>query len=96
MIFSGKPEGRVVAGNAKIHSDSSVVKSLAVRLGNDGAQGFGFIRTDEGDEYYFSRDNVASTPFEHLQTGTTVRFIPEVGGEGLQAKRVTLGKHSFL
>ena len=62
----------------------------------DGAQGFGFIRTDEGDEYYFSRDNVASTPFEHLQTGTTVRFIPEVGGEGLQAKRVTLGKHGFL
>ncbi len=62
----------------------------------DGAQGFGFIRTDEGDEYYFSRDNVASIPFEHLQTGTTVRFIPEVGGEGLQAKRVTLGKHGFL
>jgi ribosomal subunit interface protein len=64
-----------------------------VRL--DDAGGFGFIRTPEGDEYYFSRDNVAGTPFEHLQTGSAVQFIPEVGGEGLQAKRVSLGKHGM-
>lgn len=62
-----------------------------VRL--DEAGGFGFIRTPAGDEYYFSRDNLADTPFEHLQTGAAVQFLPEVGGEGLQAKRVSLGKH---
>lgn len=64
-----------------------------VRL--DDAGGFGFIRTPAGDEYYFSRDNVAGTPFEHVQTGSTVQFIPEVGGDGLQAKRVSLGKHGM-
>lgn len=64
-----------------------------VRLDGDG--GFGFIRTPEGDEYYFGRDNVAGTPFENLQTGSAVQFIPEVGGEGLQARRVSLGKHSM-
>lgn len=63
-----------------------------VRL--DQAGGFGFIRTPAGDEYYFSRDNLADTPFEHLQSGAAVQFIPEAGGEGLQAKRVSLGKHS--
>lgn len=62
-----------------------------VRLDDQG--GFGFIRTPAGDEYYFSRDNLASTPFEHIQMGNTVQFIPELGGEGLQARRVSLGKH---
>ncbi len=64
-----------------------------VRLDDKG--GFGFIRTLVGDEYYFSRDNVASTPFEHVQMGSTVQFIPESGGDGLQAKRVSLGKHGI-
>ena len=64
-----------------------------VRL--DEAGGFGFIRTAGGDEYYFSRDNVAGTPFEHVQEGSAVQFIPEAGDEGLQAKRVSLGKHGM-
>lgn len=63
-----------------------------VRL--DEKEGFGFIRTPAGDEYYFNRDNVAGTPFEHVRSGSAVQFIPEVGGDGLQAKRVSLGKHA--
>lgn len=62
-----------------------------VRLNTAG--GFGFIRTPNGEEYYFSRDNVAGMSFEHMQTGSAVQFIPEAGGEGLQAKRVSVGKH---
>jgi ribosomal subunit interface protein len=62
-----------------------------VRL-ND-AEGFGFIRTPDGNEYYFGRDNLASGRFETLQVGTAVQFIAEVAAEGLQAKRVSLGKH---
>ncbi len=61
----------------------------------DDLKGFGFIRTAAGDEYYFGRDNVAGMPFEHLQTGSEVQFIPDLGGEGLQAKRVSVGKHSM-
>lgn len=64
-----------------------------VRLDDEG--GFGFIRTPAGDEYYFSRDNVAGTPFEHVQTGSTVQFISESSGQHLQAKRVSLGKHGM-
>ena len=64
-----------------------------VRLDDSGS--FGFIRTPAGDEYYFSRDNVAGTPFEHVQEGSAVQFIPELGGDGLQAKRVSLGKHGM-
>jgi ribosome-associated translation inhibitor RaiA/cold shock CspA family protein len=64
-----------------------------VRL--DGDAGYGFIRTPDGNEYYFSRENLANTPYEHIQTGTSVQFLPEVAGEGLQAKRVSVGKHAM-
>jgi cold shock CspA family protein len=55
----------------------------------DAEQGIGFIATEDGREYYFSRDNVVTPPFEHLAVGTPVHFIEEVAGEGLQAKRVS-------
>jgi ribosomal subunit interface protein len=59
----------------------------------DAAEGFGFIRTPDGQEYWFGRDNLASGRFEQLQPGTAVRFITELAAEGPQAKRVSLGKH---
>lgn len=64
-----------------------------VRLDNEG--GFGFILTPAGDEYYFCRDNVAGTPFENVIAGSTVQFISEGLGNGMQAKRVSLGKHGM-
>lgn len=64
-----------------------------VRLDDQG--GFGFIQTPADDEYYFSRDNVAGTPFEHVQIGSTVQFIPDVDGDRLHATRVSLGKHGM-
>ncbi len=64
-----------------------------VRLDEQG--GFGFIQTPAGDEYYFSRDNVAGMPFEHVQIGNSVQFIPEVDGDRLHATRVSLGKHGM-
>jgi ribosome-associated translation inhibitor RaiA/cold shock CspA family protein len=61
----------------------------------DAAAGIGFIATDDGREYYFSRDNLVTPTFEHLAVGTPVRFIEERAGEGLQAKRVSAhGKRS--
>lgn len=59
----------------------------------DDVSGTGFIRTPDGDEYYFSRENLADTPFEHVQPGSTVQFIADVGKQGLQAKRISLGRH---
>lgn len=64
-----------------------------VRLANEGA--YGFILGTDGNEYYFSRENMAGTPFEHIQEGTQVQFIAEPAAEGMQAKRVSVGKHNF-
>ena len=55
----------------------------------DVAQGFGFIVTPDGREFYFSRDNVVTPSFENLSAGTVVHFIEDGGGEGPQAKRVS-------
>lgn len=62
-----------------------------VRLDAEG--GFGFIRTPDGEEYYFGRDNVADGRFDRVEVGTAVQFIAEPAGEGMQAKRVSLGRH---
>lgn len=56
-------------------------------------EGFGFIRTPDGQEYYFGRANLASGRFEQLREGQPVQFIAEVADEGPQAKRVSIGKH---
>ena len=64
-----------------------------VRLDDDG--GFGFIRTSDGGEYYFDRDNLVNTRLEQLPIGSLVRFIAQAGAQGPQAKRVSLGKHRF-
>lgn len=72
-------------GDVKRHAPE--VAGRVARI--DAEQGFGFIVTDDGREYYFSRENVVTPPFENLAVGTPVHFIEEVAGEGLQAKRVS-------
>lgn len=56
-------------------------------------EGFGFIETASGDDYYFAAENVASPPFQQLVVGDEVQFLAEVADEGRQAKRVSVGKH---
>lgn len=58
-----------------------------------GDEGYGFIEMPDGEELYFSRDNVAHPDFDALEAGTEVQFIEEMGAEGPQAKRVSAGKH---
>jgi ribosomal subunit interface protein len=61
----------------------------------DAAEGFGFIITEDGRQFYFSSENVVTPRFEHLSVGTTVHFIEDAGGEGPQAKRVSAhGAHA--
>jgi ribosomal subunit interface protein len=67
------------------------LRGEVVRL--DDIEGFGFIRTPDGQEYWFGRDNLTSGRFETLQVGTAVTFIADMADEGLQAKRVSVGKH---
>lgn len=50
--------------------------------------GYGFIESADGREFYFHRYNVVHPDFEHLQEGALVHFIEEAGPEGLHANRV--------
>ena len=56
---------------------------------------FGFIESN-GVEYYFSPSNLAHSNFAKLDIGTEVTFLENVAAEGLQANRVTIGKHHGL
>ncbi len=80
---------REARGDVKAHAQTRYGR--VARL--DVEQGFGFIETEDGRDLYFSRENVLHPLFEHLQPGTEVQFIEEPAGEGMQAKRVSVGKH---
>lgn len=56
-------------------------------------EGYGFVETADGTELYFQRDNLAYPEFDQLEVGMEVEFLQQVAGEGLQAKRVTAGRH---
>lgn len=78
-------------GDEKRHAEP--LHGEVVRFDPEGQSGF--IRTPEGDEYWFGPENVADVPFEHVEVGTQVQFIPELAAQGRQAKRVSRGKHRF-
>jgi len=82
---------REARGDVKAHSPSC--HGTVARL--DTEDGFGFIQTEDGRELYFTRESVVHPLFEHLLEGTEVQFIEEPAGEGVQAKRVSAGKHGF-
>lgn len=80
---------RRTRGQEKLHPIP--LHGEVVRFGDDGH--CGFIRTPDGEEYWFDPGNVVGVPFEHLSLGTKVQFIPDVAAQGRQAKRVSTGKH---
>jgi ribosomal subunit interface protein len=45
-------------------------------------EGYGFLRTPEGDELYFHRNSVLNGAFERLKIGGRVRFVVEELGDG--------------
>lgn len=56
---------------------------------------FGFILGPDGiTEYYFNSTNVVYPNFDKLEVGTPVHFIPFMGDEGPQARRVSAKRHS--
>jgi ribosome-associated translation inhibitor RaiA/cold shock CspA family protein len=76
-------------GEEKLHAVP--LHGKVARLIDDGR--YGFIAGNNGDEYYFAAENVVDTPFEHLREGAAVQFLPELGAQGRQARRVSLGRH---
>lgn len=50
--------------------------------------GYGFLVDSEDNEYYFNLTHLIDTKFYQLHVGDEVRFLPAVGNEGWQARRV--------
>lgn len=71
----------------EVKTHPELLRGAVARLFAD--EDYGFIATDDGNEYYFSRENVIEPSFDQLQKGMQVQFIPEPAAEGMQAKRVT-------
>ncbi|HEX7689539.1 MAG TPA: HPF/RaiA family ribosome-associated protein [Burkholderiaceae bacterium] len=80
---------RRTQGHVKVHPVEE--SGEIVRFDIEGR--YGFIRSDDGEEYWFGPDNVVDGRFDQLLPGTEVRFVPEFAAEGRQAKRVNLGHH---
>lgn len=51
-------------------------------------QGYGFLRTLEGEEVYFHKNSVLHGHWNDLKAGTAVRYVLEIGEKGLQASTV--------
>ena len=91
MTRQVEDQWRRTRGHEKLHV--TPLHGEVVRFADDGRSGY--IRTPDGDEYWFGPDNVADGPFEHLTLGSAVQFLPDLAGQGRQAKRVSRGKHGM-
>ena len=51
-------------------------------------KGFGFIATDDGQEYFFHQSACSGTPFEALHEGQAVTFEKGQGPKGPRGENV--------
>lgn len=57
-------------------------------------EGYGFIETPDKREIYFHRHAVLDEGFGHMNIGTEVAFVEEIGTKGAQASTVrVVGRH---
>lgn len=84
--------GRRQRGDIKAHAP--VMRGKVVSLIAE--EGYGFIEMPDGEELYFHRDNLAESNFDKLEAGSEVKFLEDIGSEGFQAKRVSIGKHHVV
>jgi ribosome-associated translation inhibitor RaiA len=75
-------------GDVKLHEIP--LRGRVTKLFEDG---HGYVATADGTELHFHRDDLAYPEFDQLAVGTEVEFLQQVAGEGIQAKRVTAGRH---
>lgn len=53
-------------------------------------EGYGFILSADGREFYFHRNSVLNDDFDRLEVGTGVRFVEEAGEKGPQASTIQI------
>lgn len=83
---NGKRGGRKV----KHYNSEDPIPPVATVVRMFEEDGYGFIKSLSGEEFYFHRNSVLHNDFDRLTVGTQVRFEPEEGEEGLQASTVQI------
>ena len=79
---------RAGGGGRGVKSRSGPSHGRVVELFKD--DGYGFVETSDGWEYYFHRNSVLHDGFDRLEIGTEVRFAEEEGEKGPQASTVEI------
>ena len=67
---------------------SNRIEGTIKRLVTD--RGFGFIRIDSGEEFFFHQSVLTNCSFAQLSPNMAVSFVPENGPKGPRASDVTL------
>ncbi|MCE8022155.1 HPF/RaiA family ribosome-associated protein [Halomonas sp. MCCC 1A11036] len=76
-------------GKVKQHNDEPIPPvATVVRLFEK--DGYGFLKSLSGEEFYFHRNSVLHDDFKRLTVGARVRFEPDEGEEGLHASTVQI------
>jgi len=87
-----KTNGHIKRGEVKNHIP--MTHGHVARIFED--EGYGFLESLDGREFYFNSTNIAYPDFSQLEVGMAVQFLEAIADEGLQANRVTAGKHTPL
>lgn len=53
-------------------------------------QGFGYIHTEDGHDFFFHRSDILRIPFEVLREGQMVEFTLVATRQGPRARRVSI------
>jgi CspA family cold shock protein len=54
-------------------------------------KGFGFIRGEDGKDYFFHRSALKNTRMDEIYEGQEMTFEGAMGGKGLRAEEVIAG-----
>lgn len=76
------------AEKSQDHTAADDTTAIVVRVFRD--QGYGFIKTLNGEEIYFHRNSVIHDGFDRIEVGTGVRFEAVEGEQGPQASTVQI------
>jgi cold shock CspA family protein len=71
-------------GKVKVHEPTPHARVTKLFPGED----YGFLETAEGREIYFHKNALPHAGFDHLEVGTEVHFVEELGEKGPQASTI--------
>ncbi|HEY7167803.1 MAG TPA: HPF/RaiA family ribosome-associated protein [Candidatus Binatia bacterium] len=74
-------------GEVKTHPAQEAA-GIVVRLFR--GQGYGFIKSLDGEEVFFHKNSLPNHDFDRLELGTGVQWVEEEGEKGLQASTVVI------